>query len=252
MTGNMKPGRQRTSEGRPGGMLSGAGLGLTLVAVLAIGGLAMARALPATSGAKPTPPGSPIVSGQASPPESAPPGSDAVQSPSPTAQPSLGVRGVLPGPDATLPPDARPAIPGLRIGALAAAAESEGLTCESDAGADIDLAAGYTLGCDGTDRADHAKLGLSASYWTLDAISDIHLYVWSDQPRAAVGPAAAIHLFSIVSGLSVSEIATAWVKGHLDDQACSPSCTWAYGSVHLVLSIGVNGARQLDIYGYDR
>ncbi len=251
MTGNDRPG-WRGGGGRRGGSFSSAGLGLTLVAVLAMGGLAIARELPATSGAKPTPPATPTASSMASPPDALPPASDAVRSPALTGQPSPFVGGIVPGPDTTLPPGARPAIPGLRIEALAAAAASVGLACESNAGAVLEDADGYTLGCEGADPAAHAKFGLSASYWALDSVSDIHLFAWSDQPGTAVSPAGPIHLFSIVSGVSVNDIATTWVSGHLDDQACSPSCTQTDDGVQLVLSVGLNGGRQLDIYGPGR
>jgi hypothetical protein len=250
MTGNGTPGPRDVRGGQLAGTLSRAGLGLTLVVVMAIGLFVMLQALPFGPGAKPSPSGTPSPSTQGSPPGTPPPASGPLQSSAATAQPSPVLRGVLPGPDATIPPIAPAIIPGLGIEALAAAAEAEGLTCESDAGAYGEVAEGYNLGCDGEDASGHAKVALSVTYWTLDAVSDIRLSIVSDAPGIAVGPSVPIRLLPRIGGLSAGEIAKAWVQGHLDDQACRPRCTSSYGTVHLELHVGENGARALYVSGY--
>lgn len=255
MTGTGKPrspgdlGSDPMRSGPIAGRFSNMNLGLTLLAVLAIGGFLLAQGLQPNVAAKPTSSTAP-VEGTAAPVESAagsPAGSPASSPAVLTPQPSTGLVGEFPGPDATIPPGAPPVISNLGIEAIAAAAVAEGLTCVSEAGTIQDGSGGYTLACEGLDTAGHAKFALRATYWTLGAISEIRLTAHSDTPGAVVSPAAPINLMSAISGVSSGQIAKTWVVGHLDDPACNPSCNSTYGDVLVQLQVGLNGARALHI-----
>lgn len=241
MTGRDKPSPHHTRQGVLVSRISNASLGLTLLAVLAIGGFLVSRVLPPTSGAKPTSSPTPAASSEASPDQTAP------LTPAPTTTPSTGLVGVYPEPNATLPPGAPPVIPGLRVEALASAAEAEGMTCTSEAGTYQEAGRGYTLACDGQDPGGHAKFGLSVTYWTLDSVSEIYLSAWSDKAGAVVSSAAPIKILSSISDLSGGEIAKTWVLGHLDDKACSPNCIRTSGSVRIEFQVGVDGGRALHV-----
>jgi hypothetical protein len=138
------------------------------------------------------------------------------------------------------------------IEALAAAAESQGMPCESWAGVyERNGGSGFTLGCEGPNPAAHAKFGLAVTYWTLDGVSDIHLSVWPDATGTVVSRGAPIPLFSGISGLAAGRPAMTWVQSHLDDPACAATCTRTFGTARLLLTVGANGGRQLEIYGYE-
>lgn len=238
MTGKDQPRSDRPTI--VGGRFSNRSFALTLLAVVAIGGFVMTRGLPGSSGAKPTPSTAPVASadGSAQPEPS---------TPATTAQPSAGVVGVFPGPDATVPPNAPPIIPELQVMDLAAAAAAQGMNCESLAGTYQEGSGGYTLACEGVDRAGHAKLGLSVTYWTLDGVSEVYFSVWPDQPGAVVAAGTPIKMMSSIGSLSSGEVAQTWVLAHLDDSGCRDTCTRTEGTVRLDVQSGENGGRALHV-----
>jgi len=210
------------------------GFGIAALAVLVFGALILTRALPPTA-AKPTATPIPSPSPAASPIATEPPA---------TLQPSSMVLvGDLPAPDATVPPDAPAAIPGLGIQALADAAARVGLTCESSAPSGE--GGGYTLGCEGADPGAHAKIALRASYWTLEATYEVVVSVYSDSLTSQVDPSAPIRIFAGIADVSAGESATSWVLNHLDDRDCGEGCTKGYDSLQIELSLGKSGGGQL-------
>jgi hypothetical protein len=215
---------------------------LTILAVLAIGGFVLSGRLQQQVAAKPSASPIPAESTPATPSVTEP-----ASSPATTVQPSANLVGVFPAPDATIPANAPPIIPALNVADLASAATANGLTCVSEAGTYQEGSGGYTLACDGEDRAGHAKLGLSVTYWTLDGVSELYFSVWADQPGAVVSPATPIKLMSAISSLSRGDVAKIWVMDHLDDSDCRDTCSRTEGTVRLEVQSGDNGGRALHV-----
>jgi hypothetical protein len=238
MTGKGGTGSNRPRQGITPGRFSNASLALTILAVIGVGGFIVAQELSPTSGAKAT--SSPTAT--VPPPDQTP-----LPTPAATAQPTTGLTGVFPSPDATIPPDAPPVIPSLRVEDLAAAAEAEGMICLSQAGTYQEGTGGYTLACEGADRAGHAKLLLTVTYWALDGVSEIYFSAYPDQPGAVVSPSSPVKLMSSISSLSTSDVAKTWVLAHLDDEGCREPCIRTEGTVRLVLQVGGNGGRALHV-----
>jgi hypothetical protein len=240
MTGNTKP--EQPSRGRRRPRLSSPmSIGLTLVAALAVGGLAISRGV-VDSAAVPTPSSTPANVGQASPPPT-----DPAPSSQPTPLPSIVITGVLPEPDATSDPKAPSVIPGLRIETIAGAAEAAGLACQSDLGSFPGVPAGYTLSCTEDDRAAHANVAVTAIFWSLDSISNINVNVWSDAQQTVISPTFPSALFARVADLATNSAGSGWLQGRVGALACSSGCAATFGAVHIALSVGVAGGQQLTI-----
>lgn len=246
MTSKGEPRSQHTTERPRSKGLSNVSLGLTIVAVLAVGIFLISQGLRPNVAAQPTSSAPPGESAEASSADTS------TRSPDPmTAQPSTGLVGVFPGPDARIPQDAPPLIPNLRIEALAAAAEAEGMKCESLAGTDQEGSGGYTLACEGQDPAGHAMLSLSVAYFTLDGVWVISFSVWPDAPGAVASGSTAAHLMSSIGRLASGEVTKSWILARLDDGSDRETYSRTEGPVRVEVQIGVNGGRGLYVLAAD-
>jgi hypothetical protein len=136
----------------------------------------------------------------------------------PSPIPSPSVIGILPPPDARVPPGAT-AIPNLKLRDLLATAASLGFTCDSEYYA---LGVGfYHLVCEAKDTATNASYTLEAEYWTLDAVGHLDVRISSiDYGLPILDPTATERMLLPFATLAGGDAARDWVQLKMDDPTC--------------------------------
>ena len=177
--------------------------------------------------------------------ESVPPASIAA-SPTPTLAPEPTLTGVVPGPDATVPPGV-PVLPGPGIGGLAGIWESHGLTCQSWPGSFPGTAGGYTLHCQGGDATANVDVVAEAVYWTPSAVQTISLSITSHDGQAIDGAAQAKDLFLPSISATVGDSGQAWAQDQIGAAACGKGCSQVMAGGEITVTAGLLGFQQLDV-----
>jgi hypothetical protein len=165
-----------------------------------------------------------------------------------TALPSLA--GETPGPTNS-PPSGATYIPNLTIEQVLAAVRTIGFACFSEPGSGSGGATLYQLICAVNDSVSGYRFALTADYWTLDRIGQLHILA---NPLGGTKDAARARtvvrgLFVIALAAPDREAAATWYASHDADTACQP-CVETYGdsSVELQAS-AIAGSGAITVHG---
>lgn len=230
-------------------------LGLAVVALGTVVGLFAASSLgrPVGTGV------SAVLSPSAGVPQTSPtPALTSVSSATATATAAVTapprITGLAPPPTAT-PPPGTTFIGGLTLASLLSATTELGLPCKSSAGTGGDSQAGYNYFCEGLSADGRARLTVSGSYWTPDAIVVVHLTVMPEPLTASLGSAssqkpAASRLLSIPYQGSNAAAARQWLDARIVDAGCTNApCERTIGSARLSVQLGERGSFAVSIDG---
>jgi hypothetical protein len=169
----------------------------------------------------------------------------AAASPRTIPTPQQTLFGEFPGADATVPPG-QPVIESLRFAELAGLWASLGLSCFSHVSGGPESAANHNVDCEGGDVATNAEVVVEADYWTLNAVAAMSVSVRSITMDGSVDhEATASEWVFPFAALAGGDSAVAWVKDHLDDDACGLGCSEAIGNSDLSYYNGTRGGHQL-------
>ena len=169
-------------------------------------------------------------------------------SPRITPVPSLG--GETPGPTDTAPAGAT-YIPNLTIEGVLAAAQAAGLSCLSEPESASGGATLYQLICSVDNAVSGYGFVLTADYWTLDRISQLHVLAnpLGGAPDPATSQAVLSGLFLIALAEPDRQAAATWYATHDGDTACQP-CVQTYGDSSVELQASATpGSAAITVHG---
>lgn len=170
--------------------------------------------------------------------------------PSPRVTPLPSLVGETPGPTNIAPAGAT-YIPNLTIEQVLAAAWSVGFSCLSEPESDAGGATLYQLICSVDDSVSGYSFALTADYWRLDRIGQLHVLA---NPLAGTQDAARARtvlsgLFLIALAAPDRQAAATWYASHDADTACQP-CVQTYGDSIIELQASATaGSGAITVHG---
>jgi hypothetical protein len=170
--------------------------------------------------------------------------------PSPRITPVPSLAGETPGPTNS-PPAGATYIPNLTIEQVLAAARTPSFACLSEPESVSGGATSYQLICSVDDAVSGYSFALTAGYWTVDRIGELHVVSHpldgtQDPARARTVLSA---LFVIALAGSDREAAAAWYASHDADTACQP-CVQTYGDSRVELEASATaGSSAITVQG---
>jgi uncharacterized protein DUF4232 len=166
-------------------------------------------------------------------------------------QPLPSLTGQVPGPTNS-PPAGATYIPNLTLEVVRVAAQRAGLSCISEPTSVSGGATLYQLICSSGDTASGFSYALTADYWTVDRLDELHV-VAHPVEDATRDPAKALSVLTelIVIALVPAdrEAAGSWIASHDRDTACQP-CVRAYGDSSIELQgSAIAGSEAITVHG---
>jgi hypothetical protein len=187
----------------------------------------------------------PTQSAAASPTSAASTVATASGTPEPGFSPTLV--GETPGPDATIPPG-QPILANLDLGSIVSTAGLVRMGCESSSGGFPGTSGGYTVSCTTIDPSGSAQYSLRAVILTTTGVVTLSADVTTPTFDGTItDPEIAPQLLLPVADLVAGSAAREWAASKMDDASCNNACTAEFGDARLVLTIGVDGSRSLDV-----
>ena len=162
--------------------------------------------------------------------------------PSASVLPPIVIAGETPASDASVPARAS-GLPDITIEQVAAVATEFSLACESFPQA-LEMGSPYSLDCRG--GPEGVSESITVSYWAPDYIDSVIAVVVASGD-GAVPAGHARPLFESLTALLLGDDTAAQVGGRIDDAGCTPGCSMVSDEIELILTVGVNGARQIAI-----
>jgi len=222
---------------RPGSEVRAGRIAVAVGAAALVAGILIGRQF--SPGAEPAPSPSPTTAAVGSP---APSGTGALESTGPEPTRVVAVSGELPTPEAVLPPGT-PVIPRLDMLAVAEAAVSLGLTCDS---ARVRQGDYFWLRCEGLSAAANVRYSVSADYATRDTISAFQVFVGPtvDPSRGGSATAEAAEEILLPFARLVSGLPGLAAQQWIGDRRCTgyPTCIRSSGGVSTMVVAGARPA----------
>ena len=160
--------------------------------------------------------------------------------PSASVLPPIVIAGETPASDASVPPRAA-GLPDITIEQVATVATEFSLACESFPQA-LEMGSPYSLDCRG--GPDGVSESITVSYWAPEYIDSVIAVVVATGdgtvPAGHAGP-----LFQSLTSRLLGDATAAQVGGRIDDAGCTPGCSMVSDEIELILSVGLNCARQI-------